>query len=91
QMQPGPKLDEARAVVEAAAREAGRDPARIGMEGRLAWQDDGPDAVLAQVERWRAAGATQVSINTMGSGLGSVEGHLAVLRSVAAALELVPA
>ena len=35
QVVPGPKLDDARAVVDAAAKEAGRDPAAIGMEGRV--------------------------------------------------------
>jgi probable F420-dependent oxidoreductase len=91
QVPPGPKLDEARAVVEAAARDAGRDPARIGMEGRVTWGDGGVEQLLTHVDRWRAAGASHLSINTMGSGLGEVERHLAVLASVAAALELVPA
>ncbi len=91
QVPPGPKLDEARAVVEAAARDAGRDPSRIGMEGRVTWGDGGVEQLLTHVDRWRAAGASHLSINTMGSGLGEVERHLAVLASVAAALELVPA
>src|ERR1700730_6965622 len=37
QVPPGPKLDEARSVVERAAAEAGRDPRAIDMEGRVAW------------------------------------------------------
>src|SRR3954468_6830521 len=37
QTPPGPKLDEARAIVDGAAREAGRDPASLGMEGRVSW------------------------------------------------------
>src|SRR3954468_14232001 len=37
QVPPGPKLDEARAIVDGAAREAGRDPASLGMEGRVSW------------------------------------------------------
>lgn len=91
QVPPGPKLDEARAVVEAAARDAGRDPSRIGMEGRVTWGDGGVEQLLTHVDRWRAAGASHLSINTMGSGLGEVGRHLAVLGSIAAALELVPA
>ena len=43
QVTPGPKLDEARAVVEAAAGEAGRDPGTIGMEGRVNWGDGGAE------------------------------------------------
>jgi hypothetical protein len=40
---------------------------------------------LAAIERWRAAGATHLSINTMGAGLTSVDDHLAALESLAAA------
>ena len=39
QVPPGPKLDEARAIVAEAAVEAGRDPATLGMEGRVSWSD----------------------------------------------------
>jgi len=84
QVAPGPDLDEARASVEQAAREAGRDPAGIGLEGRVNYTGD-LDAVLASVEAWRAAGATHVTINTMGAGLPGVDDHLAVLRDVASA------
>jgi hypothetical protein len=38
------------------------------------------------VGRWRAAGATHVSINTMGSGLATVEDHLEVLAKAAEAV-----
>ncbi len=76
---PGPKLDEARRVVEDAAHEAGRDPASLGMEGRVSWSDAGVDKLVDHVGRWREAGATHVSINTMNAGLGAVDGHLEVL------------
>ena len=87
-MPPGPKLEEARAVVAAAARDAGRDPATLGMEGRVSWTKDGLAKLADHVGRWRAAGATHVSINTMGAGLGTVDGHLAVLAEAAAGLGL---
>lgn len=87
QVRPGPDLDEARAIVEGAARDAGRDPAALGMEGRVSWRGD-VDATLAAVEQWRAAGATHLSINTMGAGLSSVDGHVAALTSLATGLEL---
>jgi len=85
---PGPKLDEARAAVDAAALDAGREPAAIGMEGRVNWGDNGLDQLLDHAERWRAAGATHLTVNTMNAGLGAVDGHLAVLADVAAALGL---
>ena len=81
---PGPRLDEARGIVEDAARAAGRDPGAIGMEGRVSWSAEGGVAqVVDHVGRWRAAGATHLSINTMNAGLGAVDGHLAVLESCA--------
>jgi probable F420-dependent oxidoreductase len=85
---PGPRLDEARAIVEGAAREAGRDPATMGMEGRVSWTDDGVEKLVDHVGRWRAAGATHVSINTMNAGLGSVDGHLSALTAAANELGL---
>ena len=38
QVQPGPQLQEARAVVDASAAAAGRDPASLGIEGRVSWR-----------------------------------------------------
>jgi probable F420-dependent oxidoreductase len=87
-MAPGPRLDEARALIAAAAVAAGRDVASIGMEGRASWTGDGLPVVLDQMRRWRAAGATHLSINTMGAGLGGADGHLAVLAQIAAELGL---
>jgi probable F420-dependent oxidoreductase len=83
---PGPDLDAARVVVEAAARAAGRDPASLGMEGRASFGSGGVSELVAQVQAWRAAGATHVSINTMNAGLGRVTEHLDVLSQIAPAI-----
>jgi probable F420-dependent oxidoreductase len=83
----GPELDAARATIAGAARAAGRDPADIGMEGRVSWRGD-VDALADEVDRWRQAGATHVSVNTMGAGLGGVAGHLAALTETATRLQL---
>jgi probable F420-dependent oxidoreductase len=88
QVPPGPRLDEARTIVEQAAVAAGRDPAQIGMEGRVSWGDGGAERLVDHVARWRDAGASHVSVNTMGAGLGSVDGHLAALATAAEALQL---
>jgi probable F420-dependent oxidoreductase len=88
QMAPGPQLDEARAIVGQAAAQAGRDPAALGMEGRVSWGDGGAADVAEGIRRWREAGASHVSVNTMGAGLGGVDGHLAALAQVAAALDM---
>ncbi|GFG55524.1 LLM class F420-dependent oxidoreductase [Mycolicibacterium agri] len=82
---PGPKLDDALAVIEQAAVQAGRDPAAIGMEGRVQWRGDS-GAVLEALAEWEKAGATHVAVNTMGAGLRTVDDHLAALAEVAAEL-----
>ncbi len=85
---PGPKLDEARAVVDEAAHAAGRDPAALGMEGRVSWTDAGIDKLVDQLGRWRDAGATHVSVNTMNARLGPLAAHLDTLATEASALGL---
>jgi hypothetical protein len=71
------------ATIVAAAEEAGRDPARIGMEGRVSWAPDGGlDRALDHLGRWESVGATHVSINTMGAGFESVDQHLDVLGQI---------
>jgi probable F420-dependent oxidoreductase len=91
QVPPDERLEEARAIIDEAAVEAGRDPTQIGMEGRVSWTDEGAGKLVDHVSRWRAAGASHLSINTMRAGLGGVDGHLAVLARAAEALELAPA
>jgi probable F420-dependent oxidoreductase len=88
QVPPGPSLDEARSMVEAGAAAAGRDIASLGMEGRVGWGDGGIDRLVDHVERWRNAGATHVSVNTMGAGFASVDEHLVALGTTATALGL---
>jgi probable F420-dependent oxidoreductase len=88
QVPPGHGLEEARAIVEGAAEEAGRDPATLGMEGRVSWGPDGLEQALDHVGRWRDAGATHLSVNTMRAGLAGVDDHLAVLAEVAKAVGL---
>jgi len=78
QVPPGPRLDEAKSIVDQAATEAGRDPAKLGMEGRVSWRDGGAEQVAQRAGSWRDAGASHVSVND----------HLAALAAVAAALGL---
>jgi probable F420-dependent oxidoreductase len=94
-------LFEAMAVVEQAARDAGRDPRSIGMQGRVRWGEGGAPQIVADIELWRRAGATHVAINTMMApsgrwrqdeqvGLPGMRDHIAALHETAAALELRP-
>jgi probable F420-dependent oxidoreductase len=86
QVPPDERLDHARAVVDEAARSAGRDPATIGMEGRVS---AGPK-LGDHADRWRAAGASHLTVNTMGLGLRTVDDHLGALTEAASVLSLAP-
>jgi probable F420-dependent oxidoreductase len=46
------------------------------------------DDLTAEVDAWREAGGTHVSVVTMGRGLDSIDGHISHLASVADALSL---
>lgn len=82
QVVPGHGLEQAAEQVRSGAIQAGRDPASIGMEGRL---DAGssPEKLAQHVSRWQEAGATQVSINTMGAGLRGADAHIGALKRAA--------
>jgi probable F420-dependent oxidoreductase len=86
QLPPGHGLEEAREIVDQAAREAGRDPRALGMEGRVTWGEGGAEKLAEQARRWRDAGATHLGLNTMGAGLKSVDHHLEALESAMEAL-----
>jgi probable F420-dependent oxidoreductase len=90
-VEPGPDLDTARASIAAAAAEAGRDPAAIGMEPRVSWGAGGADELIRNAQQWRDAGATHLSVNTMGSGLPGLDAHLDALARASEALRLGPA
>jgi hypothetical protein len=51
------------------------------MEGRVSWNGS-PDGLGEGLRGW-VAGASHVSINTMGAGLASVDDHLAALARAA--------
>lgn len=88
QVPPGSRLEEARAIVEEAAADAGRDPASVLMEGRVSWGEEGLHRVIDHIGRWRDTGASHVSVNTMGAGFRSVDEHLGALAAVADGLGL---
>jgi probable F420-dependent oxidoreductase len=90
QVRPGPDLDHAVGLVTEAAEQAGRDPAKLGMEGRVRWDASDPARFARQIDKWRQAGATHLSIDTMAVGLDGVEDHLAALARAAEVAGLAP-
>jgi probable F420-dependent oxidoreductase len=77
---PGPDLDLALAEVQAAAVAHGRDPAGIGMQGRVKLSV-GLDTAATQLTAWRSAGASHVALNTIGLG-PDIDVHLAALAEL---------
>jgi probable F420-dependent oxidoreductase len=60
---------------------AGRSRADIGLEARLYYAQSGTwDQVI---QEWQAAGATHLTLNTMGAGLDTAESHINAIRHFA--------
>jgi len=59
------------------ARAAGRDPATIGIEGRISMANSTPDVWAQQAEDWGALGSTHLSVKTMRAGLQTPDAHIA--------------
>jgi len=62
------------------AQEAGRDPAAIGIEGRINFGAGTPDTWAQEAEAWQKLGATHLSVNTMRAGLRSPDEHIKAIR-----------
>jgi probable F420-dependent oxidoreductase len=60
----------------------GRDPARFGIEARIPYAA-GAAVWETSVAGWEAAGATHISLNTMGAGLRGPAAHIAAMREFA--------
>ncbi len=62
------------------ARETGRDPEKIGIEGRISHGSVSEETWLKELEAWKALGATHVSFNTMKAKLASPAAHIDAIR-----------
>jgi probable F420-dependent oxidoreductase len=62
------------------AREAGRDPDTIGIEGRIAYGQGLPESWFKDLEAWQKLGATHVSFTTMKAGLSGPAAHIEAIR-----------
>jgi probable F420-dependent oxidoreductase len=67
------------------AHEAGRDPSRIGIEGRIGYGQGSPAAWMKDLQAWQDLGATHVGFNTMKAGLNSAA-HIEAIRRFSAAV-----
>ena len=62
------------------AKDAGRDPMSIGIEGRISYGDGNPDTWNKAAAAWDEVGATHLSINTMRAGLQGPDQHIDAIR-----------
>lgn len=72
------------------ARQAGRDPARIGLDGRIWLKDSAPGEWPGICERWRQLGCTHLTLATGGAGFARLDQHIEVLRRFKEAVPLIP-
>ena len=76
--------DEGREVIDRIRRyadEAGRDPATIGLEGRIVLDvKAGPQAWIDEANAWKAVGATHLGVGTTGAGLTTAQEHIDAIR-----------
>lgn len=70
------KIDRLRGYTEA----AGRPLAAVGIDARVDVRSIPEGEWAEEVGKWRAVGATHLSVNTMGAGLGSPRDHIATIR-----------
>ena len=80
QFQPDSEGQDRIAQMREYAREAGRDPAAIGIEGRINIGDGDADAWHKAAAAWDEAGATHLSVNTMRAGINGPDQHIEAIR-----------
>ena len=85
-LQAGDEAAEAFERLRGYAREAGRDPAAIGIEARVALSRATPEECARQTAQWQRLGVSHVSINTMDAGFRSVGDHVEAIRRYREAL-----
>ena len=69
------------------AKEAGRDPDDLGIEGRIDLAKLSIEEAVAQVEAWKGLGASHVSVVTMDAGFNSPDDHIEAVRRFKSALD----
>ena len=62
------------------AREAGRNPESIGIEGRIFAGDRPVQEWLDEISAWKNLGATHLTINTMKAGFPTPAAHIEAIR-----------
>lgn len=69
------------------AKAAGRDPARLPLEGRIRLAGQSPAGWVEQVQAWGRLGATHVIGEARGGSLTFPDQHLTVLQQFKAVMD----
>ncbi len=80
QLRPDETCREAIGKVHSYAREAGRDPKSIGIEGRLSISQGPAETWVKEIAQWKKLGATHLTVNTMKAGLKTPADHIDAIR-----------
>ena len=75
------RATEGKAQTDAFLRENDRDPATFGND-YVTLSARSIDDTLAEIEGWRDAGGTHVSVCTMGMGLDSIDAHIDYIATI---------
>ncbi len=78
--EPGDKVRSMIERIRSYAKEAGRDPSAIGIEGRVSVADGSREKWLQTISQWKELGATHVSVNTMKAGFSTPSAHIDAIR-----------
>jgi probable F420-dependent oxidoreductase len=68
-------------------REAGRDPNRMGVEGRVTIGQHEPEQWASEIQAWKDLGATHLTVNTMKAGLARPSDHIEAIRRFRAVID----
>ncbi len=68
-------------------QEAGRDPAKVGIESGISIAEGNPESWVMEAKEWEGMGATHLSVATMRAGLGSPSQHIDAIRKFKEALD----
>ena len=83
---PTPEVTSAVERVKGYTQDAGRDPSAMGFEKVISYGDSLLGEAPETLSKWKAAGVTHLSLNTMKSGLSTPSGHINAIRRFKEAL-----
>lgn len=83
---PGTKTEAMLEALRGYLEAEGRDPARFGIEAWIRFGDGDPDGWAKTAERWRALGATHLTLYTSGQGTGPLDKQIEAMRAFKGAI-----